>query len=100
MPNSICRECPITERSPGTPPAVDPAPMNAWATYEIIGHGTAIVDVTYIGRDDLFTLTKVQIRNPHVTVQGVDPLYEAAYIEASRAAVAHGFRLDRFSLSA
>jgi hypothetical protein len=74
--------------------------MNAWATYEIIGHGTAIVDVTYIGRDDLFTLTKVQIRNPRVTVQGVDPLYEAAYLEASRAALAHGFKLDRFSLAA
>lgn len=90
---------PETLRSHGVAAKVAPTRLVAWATFEVLRYGEAIVEVTYLG-NELWTGTIVQIRNPRIGVDGVDPLYEAAYQVACVAARGHGYEIDRFSRKA
>ena len=67
----------------------------AWATYEIVRSGTAIVEVTY--PDGHISVELVSVRNPRITVNGIDPLYETCHLHASASARCHGCDLTRFS---
>lgn len=90
-------DCPTTQRSPGNDASAAPPPQAAWGKYQVIAPGTVIVDVMYVGRPDLFSLSRLRLENPDVTARDVDPVYEAAYMAAARAAGRHGFRLERFA---
>ena len=67
----------------------------AWATYEIVRSGTAIVEVTY--PDGHVSVELVTVRNARITVNGIDPLYETCHLHASASARCHGCDLTRFS---
>jgi hypothetical protein len=67
----------------------------AWATYEIVRPGTAIVEVTY--PDGHVSVELVTVRNARVTVNGIDPLYETCHLHASASARCHGCDLTRFA---
>jgi hypothetical protein len=89
--------CPETLRSAGVAPKPAPVRLSAWATYEVLGHGRAFVEVTYLGAPQLYSMMRVEVRNPGPDVNGVDHLYEEGYRLASLAARTHGYELDRFS---
>ncbi len=72
-------------------------PRHAWATYEVLRAGLACVEVTYLGNDDLWSGLRVEVANPKIDANGVDPLYEAAYQAACVAVRPHGYTLARFS---
>ena len=88
---------PETLRSAGTPPKPIPARRVAWATYEVLRHGEACVQITYLGDDGLWSGLRVQVRNPRLGAYGEDPLYERAYVLACFAAGAHGYEIERFT---
>lgn len=89
---------PETLRSAGVEPKPAPGRLLAWATVEIQRSlGRAFVEVTYLGNGELFSLFRVDLRDPRVDVNGVDPLYEVAYEHACVAAACHGYELDRFT---
>ena len=91
------REAPITLRSAGVPEHVAPVRRLARATYKVVAAGRSFVEVVY-DAPGLWSGLRVEVRDPRVTATGVDPLYEASYLAAARAAAAHGFELDRFTL--
>ena len=91
-------EAPITLRSAGIPERVAPARRLARATYKVVEAGRSFVEVTY-DAPDLWSGLRVEVRSHRTTATGVDPLYEASYLAAARAAAAHGFELDRFTLT-
>ena len=100
MMNNADDNCPDTMPSAGiAPKAPKPAPVRrlARATYQVISRGLAFVEVAYLGAPDLFSMMRVEIRNPDIDVNGVDPLYEESYRQASIAASIHGYELDRFA---
>ncbi len=86
-------QCPETLRSAGVAAKVAPSRRLAWATYEPLSAHMAIVEVTYLGRDDLLSVLSAETgRNAPAS-----RLYGRAYGIAEAAAAAHGYELDRFA---
>jgi hypothetical protein len=90
-------DVPDTIRSHGTPPKAPPMRRIAWATYEVIAPGRAFYEVTYLDNQEAFSMGRVDVANPRIGVNGIDPLYEATYNAASVAARIHGYELERFA---
>ena len=90
-------DAPPTLRSAGVEPKPAPARRLAWATYEVVRAGCAIVDVTYLGAPDLYSIFRVEIRCSGRDANGIDPLYEESYRQACLAARTHGYEIDRFA---
>lgn len=97
MSDATSPACPETLRSAGVAPKPAPVRRLAHATFDRVGAGRAIVEVTYVGAPELFSMCRVEIRNPKIDANGIDHLYEAAHNAARVAASVHGYELDRFS---
>jgi hypothetical protein len=67
------------------------------ATYEVLRWGVAIVEIDYLGNDRLWSGFRVEIANPGIDANGIDPLYEEAYRLACVAVRPHGYTLARFA---